>query len=70
MAQGLNVAQKDANQIRQLAARGLVTAADGLPLVPENIIVNCPIVAFADQAPDAPQAADPGRTATLYTGAP
>lgn len=70
VAQGLNVAQKDANQIRQLAARGLVTAADGLPLVPENIIVNCPIVAFVDQAPDAPQAADPGRTATLYTGAP
>lgn len=70
VAQGLNVAQEDANQIRQLAARGLVTAADGLPLVPENIIVNCPIVAFVDQAPEAPQAPDPGRAATLYTGAP
>ncbi len=70
VARGLNVAQKDANQIRQLAARGLVTADDGLPLVPVGIVVNCPIVAFADQAPAAPQAADPGRGATLSSGAP
>ena len=70
VAQGLNVAQKDGNQIRQLAARGMVTADDGLPLVPVNIIVNCPIVAFFDAAPDVPQAPDPGRAATLFSGAP
>jgi len=62
VAQGLNVAQRDTNQIRQLAARGLVTAPDHLPLVNSNIAVNCPVIAFVDQPPTEPQAPDPGRT--------
>ena len=62
VAQGRNVAQRDTNQIRQLAARGLVTAPDHLPLVNSNIAVNCPVIAFVDQPPTEPQAPDPGRT--------
>ena len=68
--QGLNVAQLDGNQIRQLAAQGRVTAPDHLPLVSQNIVVNCPVIAFIDQPPSEPQAADPGRSATLTSGAP
>jgi len=62
VAQGLNVAQKDTNQIRQLAAKRMVTAPDGGPLVNSNIAVNCPVIAFVDRPPTEPQAADPGRT--------
>lgn len=70
VAQGLNTAQKDGNQIRQLAAQGLILATDNIPLVEENVIVNCPVIAFINQAPEAPQAADPGRGASLTRGAP
>ncbi len=70
VAQGLNVAQRDTNQIRQLAAQGMVTAPDHLPLVNSNIAVNCPVIAFLDQPPLEPQAPDPGRASTLTSGAP
>jgi len=70
IVQGLNVAQTDANTIRQLAARGLVHADDNLPLVAVDIIVNCPLIAFIDQAPEAPQAPDPGTASTPFRGAP
>lgn len=70
IARGANTAQMDANQIRQLAAQGVVHADDNLPLVTVDIIVNCPVIAFIDQAPDAPQAADPGTSSTLFRGAP
>lgn len=62
VAQGRHTAQADANQIRQLAAQGMVTAPDGRPLVSANIIANCPILGFTDQPPTEPQAPDPGRT--------
>lgn len=61
VAEGRNTAQTDANQIRQLAAKGMVTAPDGGPLVTQNIQINCPIIAFIDQPPTEPQAPDPGR---------
>ncbi|MDQ6907494.1 MAG: hypothetical protein M3176_11745 [Chloroflexota bacterium] len=70
VARGVNVAQTDANQIRQLAAQGVVHSPDDLPLVAVDIIVNCPVIGFIDQAPDAPQAADPGKSATAFRGAP
>jgi hypothetical protein len=62
VAQGRNTAQTDSNQIRQLAAQGVVTAPDGAPLVTQNIVINCPVIGFIDQPPVAPQAPDPGRT--------
>lgn len=52
VAQGLNVAQKDANGIRNLAARGLVSGAGGTPLGPANVTINCPVLGFADDPPD------------------
>jgi len=70
VARGVNVAQTDGNQIRQLAAQGVVHSPDDLPLVTVGIIVNCPVIGFIDQAPDAPQAADPGMTSTPFRGAP
>jgi len=53
---GVNRAQTDANTILQLAARGIVTSPGGLPLSSANVIINCPALAFAHQAPTAPQA--------------
>lgn len=70
VARGVNVAQTDGNQIRQLAAQGVVHSPDDLPLVTVDIIVNCPVIGFIDQAPDAPQAADPGMSSTPFCGAP
>ncbi len=56
---GVNRAQTDANTILQLGARGIVTNPGGLPLSSANIIINCPALAFAHQAPTAPQAPPP-----------
>ncbi len=56
---GLNVAQTDANTIRQLAVRGLVTSGHGLPLASAHIIINCPPVAFVNDAPREDQAPKP-----------
>lgn len=56
---GLNVAQTDANEIRQLAVRGLVTGPGGVPLGSVNAIVNCPVFGFRDTPPTEPQAARP-----------
>ncbi len=70
VAQGLNNAQTDSNQIRQRAAEGLVTSSDGAALVTHDIVINCPALAFTDQPPMAPQAPDPGRSASPLQGAP
>lgn len=59
VAKGLNVTQKDANQIRQLAAQGLVTNPGGGMLGSANFLVNCPVLGFATDAPAAPQAPKP-----------
>lgn len=56
VTEGLNVAQTDANEIRQLAADGLVTSPGGVALGSANIVINCPIFGFAEEAPAAAQA--------------
>ncbi len=59
VAHGWNTAQTDANQVRQLARRGLVTAPGGSPLGSANVVVNCPALAFTHDRPAAPQASMP-----------
>ena len=59
VARGLNVAQTDANQIRQLAVRGLVTSPGGVPLGSNNSVVNCPVFGFLNDPPNEPQAPRP-----------
>lgn len=59
VARGLNVAQMDANQRRQLAKKGFITAPGGSPLGSANIVVNCPALAFTHDRPTAPQAPKP-----------
>jgi hypothetical protein len=63
VANGTNVTQTDANQIRQLAAKGIVTNPGGGMLGSANFVVNCPVLGFADEAPTTPQAADPKQDA-------
>jgi hypothetical protein len=69
VAQDLNVAQTDANVIRNLAAQGLVTSQGGLPLASANIIINCPALGFPEEAPVGPQEAVAGPPAPGPTGA-
>ncbi len=54
-----NVAQLDANEIRQLAVRGVVTSPGGTPLRSDRNILNCPVIGFLDEAPKADQAPKP-----------
>lgn len=56
---GTNNAQMDANQIRQLAARKIITSPGGVPLSSANAIINCPVFGFLDDPPTAPQAPEP-----------
>lgn len=55
VAQGLNGLQTDANDVRRLAAQGLVTAPGGLPLSSSNVDINCPVLAFPDTPPLGPR---------------
>lgn len=70
VARGQNTTQTDANQIRQLAAQGLVTNPGGGLLGSSNFTVNCPTLGFAstapteDQAPRPPKAAVPAPAAS------
>jgi hypothetical protein len=59
VAKGENFAQTDANTIRQLAARGLVTNPGGAKLGSSNFLVNCPVLGFATTAPAEDQAPRP-----------
>lgn len=61
VARGLNRARTDSNVIRRLAQRGLVTSVTGLRLAANNIVINCPALAFTETAPRAPQAPKPSR---------
>jgi len=62
VAAGLNTTQTDANQIRQLAARGLITSPGGTQLRSDRAILNCPALGFLTVAPEADQApAPPGQ---------
>lgn len=51
VARGLNVAQADANRIRQLAAEGQVTSPGGTPLRSDRSILNCPAIGFFNDPP-------------------
>lgn len=60
VAAGLNRAHADANELRQLSARGALRAPGGvLPVSPVNIVVNCSALAFMDTNPTGPQVAKP-----------
>ena len=51
VARGQNTAQTDANQIRQLAAQGIVTNPGGGLLGSSNFTVNCPTLGFDSTPP-------------------
>ena len=59
VAKGQNVAQRDANQIRQLAERKIVTNPGGARLSSANFVVNCPVFGFANEPPTEDQAPRP-----------
>ena len=59
VASGRNVAQTDANQIRQLAGQGLVSSPGMVTLSSANLVVNCPVLGFLNDPPTEPQAAKP-----------
>lgn len=59
VAAGRNVAQTDANVIRQLAARGEVGSPGGTPLRSDRSILNCPALGFLTEAPQADQVPAP-----------
>lgn len=59
IARGLNVAVMDANQVRRLAVRGLLTGPGGAPLGSDNIVVNCPVLAFISGPPKRPTSFPP-----------
>jgi len=59
VAEKLNTAQTDGNQIRQLAEQGLLTSPGGSPLASNREVVNCPVFGFASTAPKGPQAEKP-----------
>jgi len=59
VTRGENFAQTDANTIRQLAVRGLVTNPGGGRLGSANFVVNCPVLGFADTPPTEDQAPRP-----------
>ena len=55
VARGLNGLKQDANVVRRMAARGLVTSPGGVPLGSSNIVINCPALAFLDARPRGPR---------------
>ncbi len=59
VADGQNFAQRDANEIRQLAVEGLVTNPGGGFLSSANFVVNCPVLGFAFDPPTAARAPRP-----------
>ncbi len=55
VAAGANGAVTDANEFRELSVRKIVTSPGGvLPLAPENIVINCPALAFTETRPVGP----------------
>ncbi len=51
VADGRNVALRDANEIRAVAATGELTSPGGLPLASANEVINCPALGFTDEPP-------------------
>ncbi len=60
VAGGLNGLKTDANPVRRLASRGLVTSPGEQPLGSANILINCPALGFLDSAPRGPRTPVPG----------
>jgi hypothetical protein len=60
VARGLNGLKKDANVVRRLAARGLVTAPGEQPLGSANVLINCPALGFLESPPRGPRTTVPG----------
>ena len=60
VAGGLNGLKTDANSVRRLASRGLVTSPGEQPLGSANILINCPALGFLDSAPRGPRTPVPG----------
>ena len=69
VAKGKNGLKTDANEVRRLARRGVIKAPGGLrhttrrgaPSASANIVINCPALAFLDEAPLGPRIPRPGR---------
>ena len=60
VAGGLNGLKTDANVVRRLAARGLVTAPGEQPLGSANVLINCPALGFLESPPRGPRTTVPG----------
>lgn len=60
VAGGLNGLKTDANLVRRLAARGLVTAPGEQPLGSANVLINCPALGFLESPPRGPRTTVPG----------
>ncbi len=54
VAEGRNIALRDANEIRAVAATGELTSPGGLPLGSANEVINCPALGFTGEPPLAP----------------
>jgi len=76
VAAGLNGLKQDANDVRRLARRGLVTAPGGRPHTAQggdpsasaNVVINCPALAFLDEQPVSPRIPLPGRPPAMLRG--
>ncbi len=51
VADGRNIALRDANRIRAVAATGELTSPGGLPLASANEVINCPALGFTNEPP-------------------
>jgi len=60
VAEGQNGLKTDANTVRRLAARKLVTSPGGEPLGSANVLINCPALAFLEKSPRGPRTTVPG----------
>ncbi len=69
VAEGKNGLKTDANEVRRLARRGVITTlggrphtrARGVPSASANIVINCPALAFLEQRPRRPRIPAPDR---------
>lgn len=59
VAKNLNTRQTDENTILQLVVQGLITGPGGSTFGAGGFVINCPVLGFVEDAPKAPQAADP-----------
>jgi len=62
VARGLNGLKTDANDVRRLAASGLITGPGEEPLGSANVLINCPALGFLESSPEGPRTTVPGVT--------